>query len=149
MEYSKFEVSIDASTEKVWDSLWSDANYPKWTNAFCEGSHAVTNWQEGSKVHFLDGNNSGMFAVIERNEREKFMSIKALGEVVNGNEIVDTEMAKACAGSYENYTLTREGDKTHLLIELIADTLPPEFKDFMDNAWPKALKALKAVAESN
>ena len=145
METTKFEINVNASPAKVWDSLWSDVNYPKWTAAFCEGSHAITDWKEGSSVLFLDKDKSGMSAVIEKNDPEKFMSIKTVGEISKGEKVAGS--GAMCNNWYENYTLTPQNNGTHLLIELKGDGIPNEFKDFIDNSWPKALKDLKAIAE--
>jgi len=46
------EIDINATKEKVWDILWNDATYTQWTSIFCEGSHAVSDWKEGSKILF-------------------------------------------------------------------------------------------------
>jgi hypothetical protein len=35
------------------ESMWDDSTYRQWTSAFSEGSHAVSDWKEGSKVLFL------------------------------------------------------------------------------------------------
>jgi uncharacterized protein YndB with AHSA1/START domain len=147
MEYSTFKVLINAPREKVWDTLWSETNYPKWTAVFCKGSHAVTDWKEGSKALFLDNKNQGMVATIAKNVPNEFMSIKALGEVKDGVEDYDSPSAKQMAGSFENYTLTAEGDKTLLVVELSGEEMPEEFRDFLLNAWPKAMDAIKAIAE--
>ena len=147
MEYSTFKVMINAPREKVWDTLWSETNYPKWTTVFCEGSHAVTDWKEGSKALFLDNKKQGMVATIAKNVPNEFLSIKALGEIKDGVEYYDSPGAKQMAGSFENYTLTAEGDKTLLEVELSGEEIPEEFKDFLSNAWPKAMDAIKTIAE--
>ena len=38
----KFEVTINATPEKVWDVLWNDLTYTQWTSVFCHGSYAVS-----------------------------------------------------------------------------------------------------------
>ena len=53
MKTLEFKTTIKASKEKVWFILWDNITYGKWTTLFCEGSYAVTDWQQGSKVHFL------------------------------------------------------------------------------------------------
>ena len=54
MKNMNFDISINAPREKVWEVLWDDASYRKWTSAFSEGSYAVTdNWKKGSKILFL------------------------------------------------------------------------------------------------
>jgi hypothetical protein len=66
MEKMKFQTLINASKEKLWDTLWSDESYRAWTSAFMEGSMAETDWKEGSKVLFLDGKGSGMVSRIAK-----------------------------------------------------------------------------------
>ena len=50
MERKEFTIDINAPREKVWDVLWQDDSYRKWTSVFSEGSHAETDWKKGSKV---------------------------------------------------------------------------------------------------
>ena len=60
MEKMIFTQQINAPKEKVWNILWEDASYRKWTTPFCEGSYAVNdNWKEGSKVLFLSPGGDG------------------------------------------------------------------------------------------
>jgi uncharacterized protein YndB with AHSA1/START domain len=148
MENSTFKVLINAPREKVWDTLLSETNYPKWSAVFCEGSHAVTDWKEGSKALFLDNKKQGMVATIAKNVPNEFLSIKPLGEIKDGVEDYDSPTAKQMAGMFENYTLTADGDKTLLVVELSGEEeIPQEFKDFLLNVWPKAMDNIKAIAE--
>ena len=52
----EFKIEINAPKEKVWDILWNDATYKQWTSVFCEGNYVVSDWKEGSKIHFLSPN---------------------------------------------------------------------------------------------
>ncbi|MVN92166.1 SRPBCC family protein [Mucilaginibacter aquatilis] len=149
MEKLTFNVTINESRQQVWKTLWSNETYPQWTAAFCEGSHAVTNWREGSKVLFLDQQQNGMVSVIAKRIEPEFMSFKHLGEVKEGIEDTESEAVKAWAGAHENYTLKEVNGKTELIIELEGDGLPDEFKTFFVNTWPAALNLLKQVAEKN
>ena len=46
MEKMNFSIDINAPKEKVWNVLWDDDSYRKWTSAFAEGSYAKTdNWK--------------------------------------------------------------------------------------------------------
>lgn len=42
MQHLIFSTTIDTPKEKVWDELWEDSSYRKWTSIFCEGSYAET-----------------------------------------------------------------------------------------------------------
>src|SRR5215208_4034170 len=104
MEKHEFKTSINAPREKVWDILWGDANYSKWTSVFAEGSRAETDWKEGSKVLFLDGRGHGMVSTVAANKPNEFMSFKHMGTVKDGVEDLDSEQTREWAGALENYT---------------------------------------------
>jgi uncharacterized protein YndB with AHSA1/START domain len=144
---TQFKTLIDAPREKVWDILWADDTYPKWTAAFCEGSRAITDWQEGSKVLFTDGQDRGMVSMIYKKVSNEYMSFKVLGEYINGAEDYTSENAKQIAGGFENYTLTPEGDKTLLLVELSGMQMSEEISGYFEKTWPKAMEAIKTIAE--
>lgn len=140
----QFTTVINAPKEKVWESLWQDANYREWTSPFAEGSRAETDWQQGSKVYFTDGKGSGMVSRIEDNQPNEFMSIQHLGMVKDGKEDVESDEVKAWAGAMENYTLTDEDGKTKLVIDI---DLAEEWVENMEAVWPKALEKLRGIAE--
>ena len=66
MKKLQFSIEINAPKEKVWDTLWQDENYRKWTSVFMEGSFAESDWKEGGKIHFLTPDRNGMFGIIEK-----------------------------------------------------------------------------------
>lgn len=144
MEKLVFSISINASPEKVWNILWTDATYRKWTAAFMEGSYAVTDWKEGSKVLFLDGKGMGMVSRIAVNRPNEYMSIEHLGEVKDGVEDTTSDRVKAWAGARENYTLKRNNDQTELTIDM---GITEEFKEMFEQIWPKALANVKQLSE--
>ncbi len=146
MEKIEFSIHINASKEKLWQILWNDASYRKWTSVFTEGSHAITdNWKEGSKVLFLDAKGNGMVSTVAMNKPNEYMSFKHLGEVKNGVEDTSSDKVKGWAGAMETYTLKEANGKTELLVEM--DT-HEDFKDYFINTWPKALDKLKEAADA-
>ncbi len=146
MQKINFSASINAPREKVWKTLWEDASYRKWTSAFAEDSHVVTdNWKEGSKVLFLDGKGSGMVSKVAANKPNEYMSFEHLGEVKDGVEDTTSDKVKQWAGSHENYSLRDAGGKTALTVEM---DITDDFKDYFMNTWPKALEKLKELAEN-
>jgi hypothetical protein len=145
----EFKVAINAPREKVWNTLWDDASYRVWTAAFTPGSKAVTDWNKGSKILFLDSNERGMVSMIEEKIPNEFMSFKHLGGVENGVEDTESEEAKSWAGSYENYTLQTVNGITELRISMGGAEIPPDLEDHFKNAWPKALEKLKELSEKN
>lgn len=145
MEKLKFKTVIKATPEKVWNILWGDDTYRKWTSAFAEGSQVQTDWQEGSKVLFLDGNGRGMVSRIAESKPAKYMSFEHLGEVTDGVEDTTSERVKAFAGSYENYTLTEQDGMTELSIDMDIDA---EYKDMFTKMWPVALENVRTLSEN-
>ncbi len=139
-----FNVSINATKERVWEVLWSNETYPAWTSAFAEGSRAETDWQKGSKVLFLDGNGMGMVSTIADLVTNEFMSFKHLGVVKDGVEDTESEKVKGWAGAHENYRLAQKGNTTELSVEL---DINDEFKDYFINTFPVALNKVKEISE--
>jgi hypothetical protein len=145
MKKLTFTISIEASREKVWDILWDDKTYRQWTSAFTEGSHAESDWKKGSKVLFLDGKGSGMVSRVAENIPNEYMSFEHLGEILNGEEDLESERVKAWAGSHENYTLKTVDGHTELTMDM---DITEEFEDMFKNIWPKALANIKMIAEN-
>ncbi len=146
MERLHFTININASRERVWHILWSKGNYESWTSVFSEGSTVVTDWNEGSKILFVDGSGDGMVSKIAEKKPNEYMSFQHLGEIKNGIEDTTSEKVKIWQGSHENYRLTENGDTTTLDVEL---DISQEFKEYFSNTWPKAMEAIKTLAESN
>ncbi len=139
MKKIEFNITINAPREKVWNALWEDKNYRKWTSAFAEGSNAQSDWKEGSKVHFNDGKGNGMYSIIETKIGNTQMTFRHLGEIKDGKETPGT-----WGESRESYFLTENNGKTDLKVEL--DTLP-DWEGYMNETFPKALALLKEIAE--
>ena len=146
MEKKQFKIEIAAPKEKVWKVLWGDTTYPAWTSAFAEGSRAETNWEEGSKVLFLDGKGQGMVSTIAKKIPNEFMSFKHLGTVKDGVEDFESEQTKEWSGALENYVLKTVNGKTELVVDM---DIAEEYKDYFMNTWPKALDKVKELAEKN
>jgi hypothetical protein len=139
MNTLNFSIKINASKEKVWNALWNETNYNEWTKAFIEGSHAVSDWNEGSHIRFLGPNNNGMFAVIDKKIPNQQMTFKHLGEIKNG-----IEEPKDWAGALESYFLSESNGVTDLKVEADASK---EMEQMFQDMFPKALEIVKQIAE--
>ncbi len=144
MQKLNFSIDINAPKERVWKILWGDSTYGKWTSVFCEGSHATTDWKQGSKVLFLDGKNSGMVSKIETNTPNEFMSFKHMGEVKNGVEDTTSEKVKGWAGALENYTLKETNGITTLTVDM---DIVDDYKDYFMKTFPGGLQQVKLLSE--
>ena len=136
-----FSIDIDAPRARVWEVLWDDASYRDWTRVFSETSHAVSDWQEGSRIQFLDGSgNQGMVAIIEKKTPNELMSFRHFAELKDGKE---TPFPDGGSGR-ETYTLTENGGRTRLRTDLES---PAEWEAMFNDKFPKALQRVKDLAE--
>ncbi|MGL4597253.1 MAG: SRPBCC domain-containing protein [Bacteroidia bacterium] len=144
MKQFSFTIDIQASREKIWSVLWSDASYRIWTTNFHTGSYAVSDWNEGSKIHFLTPDGEGMFAVIEKKIINEHIAFRYLGVIKNFAE--DTSDAEGIDWSegFEKYTLT----EIPTGIRLTADMNGSDHHvDFFNATFPKALNSVKELCE--
>jgi len=146
MERKTFRISIDASRQKVWDTLWGEATYKQWTSAFAPSSTVETDWQKGSRVLFLDVNGDGMIAEIADKREPEFMSFRHLGQIVDGKEDTESDKVKAWAGATEDYTLSENSGQTDVKVEMDVDG---EYAEFFEKTWPRALEHLKSISEES
>src|SRR5215471_16185828 len=142
MQRKSFTILIDAPKETVWQILWGEETYPKWTGAFMEGSRIEVDlasdsklWKKGSKIRFLGPSNEGMVSSINENIPEEFMSFKHLGVVLKGKEDVESEAAKEWHGALENYSLKTIDGKTELRIDM---DISSAYLEYFVGTWPKA-----------
>lgn len=144
MKKMEFEIKINAPAKKVWQVLWNDATYRKWTSVFSEGSHAVSDWKEGSKIQFLDTKGSGMYSVIESLKPNEYMAFKHLGEVKDFKEQPDTKETNSWKGAMETYLMKEEDGITTLYLKSDSNE---EFEGYFKDTFPKALALIKTLAE--
>jgi hypothetical protein len=139
MKRLHFTVEIDAPKEKVWENLWSDSGYRKWTSAFAEGSYAESDWEQGSRILFLSPKGEGMFAEIEEKIPYEKMTFRHLGEIKKGVE----ELAD-WGSAIESYRLEERNGKTLVAAEVDSTE---EFANYLTETFPKALGILKRISE--
>ena len=140
-----FSTTIKASKEKVWAVLWNDESYKSWTSAFTQGSYAVSDWNEGSKILFLDGKGSGMYSTIAKKIPNEFMSFKHIGEVKDNIELPVDEQTQSWSGSMEDYILKEKDGSTELTIEM---DVVESFMDYFKKTFPVAIDNIKNLAET-
>lgn len=144
MKQLSYSIQIKAPKEKVWSTLLDDTTYRQWTSVFHEGSYAVGDWKEGSKILFLGPEGSGMTSRIFRHVPNEFISIQHLGIVKNGIEDFDSEETKKWSGALENYSVNEKNGLTTLQVDMDATE---DFEAYFQSTWPKALGKVKQLAE--
>jgi hypothetical protein len=146
MKTLSYKININATPEKVWQSLWQLENYKIWTNPFCEGSYYKTDsFTEGNKIHLLTPSGEGMYSILDRIDENHFMAFKHLGDIKNFEEIPLTNETGNWSGAMETYTLNKTDNGTELTVNV--DTIE-KYIDFMNNTFPLALNELKRISEN-
>jgi uncharacterized protein YndB with AHSA1/START domain len=149
LERLHFEITINASVEKVYSTMIEDQPYRKWTATFNDTSHFKGSWEKGSKIYFLgtrqNGVTEGMVSRIKENIQNQFISIEHLGFVQDDKELTTGPEVEGWAGAFENYTFEATNGKTLLSIDLDVNE---EFKAYFIDTWPKALEVLKEICEN-
>jgi uncharacterized protein YndB with AHSA1/START domain len=140
-----FAAAIQASRETVWRTMLAPDTFRLWAAEFAEGSYFEGSWDQGARIRFLVPSGEGIVAVIAENRPHEFLSIKHVGYVKDGVEDTESEMVRAWAPAFENYSLSYAGLSTQLRVDL---DVTPEFEEHMTTVWPKALDRLKRLCEA-
>lgn len=129
--------------------MLDDVPYREWTKVFHAGSYYKGSWEEGSEILFLGPSEegkgeSGMFSRIKENRPYAFISIEHLGIISNGTPDTTSPEAEKWAPAFENYTFTEKDGGTEVTVDM---DIEDEYKAMFEEMWPKALQALKELAE--
>lgn len=152
MEKLQFSTRINAPIQTVWSTMLDDATYREWTSEFQEGSYYEGDWNQGSEIRFLgpddNGSTGGMLATVEESRPHEFVSLRYLGQIVDGVNDTTSDEARSIAGSHENYTLRQADGITELDVEIELNAgSDDEFVQMFNDMWPKALEKLKDICE--
>lgn len=146
MEVRKYKIDIKASPQKVWFSLWDNYHYLNWTSVFGEGTYVITdNWEEGSKVHFLNPEGKGMYSWVTENKPFERMVFTHIGDIDNYEELSLSEETNKWTGARERYDLSENNGVTTLVVTV---DVYEKLMDFFDNVFPKGLRRVKEMAEN-
>ena len=145
MKKLHFDIEINAPSHRVYNTMIGDKTFREWATAFGVGCYFEGSWNTNDKIKFLAPEGGGMLSEIAMNKPNEYISIRHLGMIKNGIEDTQSDAVKSWAPAYENYTLLEIGEKTQVKIDMdIAD----EWKEYMNETWPKALSILKEICES-
>lgn len=137
----EFSIEIKADKTTIWNALWNLDCYRDWVSVFFEGSYAVTdNWKEGSTVHFLSPDKSGIYSIIEKHIPNKEMHFRHIGNVLNGKEQVLDDTTEKWSGASEMYSILDGKDSNILMVNI---DVMDEHLEFMQKTFPLALEKVK------
>jgi len=151
MKKLRFTIKIQAPVSKVYDSMLGISNktsYEEWTAKFNPTSTYEGSWEKGSKMLFIGtdqkGKKAGMVSEIFDLIPNQFVSIRHYGLVQNDEEITSGPQVEKWANGFENYSFQEIDGSTSVTVDL--DT-SEEYIDYMNHAFPNALKQLKEFCE--
>lgn len=152
MKRLQFSTKVRASANKTHDTMLglSDiATYEHWTKEFNPGSTYKGDWTEGSKILFVgtseDGKQGGMVSEIAAHNHGSFVSIRHYGILDGEKEITSGPEVEKWTGGLENYAFKERDGITEVIVDI---DVTEDFEGYFNDTWPKALDALKKLAES-
>ena len=139
MKFLEFEIQINATPEKVWETLFTQDSYKKWASAMNEGTYFEGNWEVGSIMKFLDTQNNGMYNLVTENIRFKVLGMKHLGWILKG---------ELSPQNWEDSTLNYilEPSENGTLLKGTVNSLD-EFVEFFNSKYPQNFEHIKRLAE--
>lgn len=139
MKFLEFEIQINATPEKVWETLFTQDSYKKWASAMNEGTYFEGNWEVGSIMKFLDPQNNGMYNLVTENIRFKVLGMKHLGWILKG---------ELSPQNWEDSTLNYilEPSENGTLLKGTVNSLD-EFVEFFNSKYPQNFENIKRLAE--
>jgi hypothetical protein len=146
MKTLEFNININAPKEKIWKILWENKTYTDWVSVFCEGTYAVSNWNEGDTIHFLTPTGEGMNSIIEKKIDNQYMAFKHISEMKNFEAMPIDDTASEWTGCREIYELIQEENSVQLLVKM--DALE-KYVDYFNTTFQKALERVKQLSENN
>ena len=140
MKLLEFTTQISAPPEKVWNVLFTQDYYGKWSSARNPGTYFEGNWEEVSIMKFLDQKNNGMYNLVEINKENQLLRMKHLGWIIDG---------ELSPQGWEDSTVTYilEPDDNGTLLKVEVNSLD-EFVEFFNTKYPQNLELIKNLSES-
>lgn len=140
MKLLEFTTQISATPEKVWNVLFTQDSYGKWSSAMNQETYFEGNWEEGSIMKFLDQKNNGMYNLVEINKENQLLRMKHLGWIMDG---------ELSPQGWEDSTVTYilEPNENGTLLKAEVNSLD-EFVEFFNTKYPQNFELIKNLSES-
>lgn len=144
MKQTQFSIEINATKERVWDTLWQDDSFRQWANIIDPGTYMVGDLKEGNEIQFISSQNGyGVTSLVEKLIPAEFLLLRHRADTQESGK---RERKKEWTGGKESYSLRQKGVSTTLSV---AFDVPPALEEYFKVNYPKALALVKVLAESN
>lgn len=142
MNEMQFTIEINATKEKVWDTLWQDETFRQWAGIIDPGTYMVGELKEGNELQFISAENGyGVTSLVEKLVPYELLLLRHQADTQDTGK---RERDKEWTGGAETYALTETGSVTTLTAEF---DVPLELEEYFAANYPKALERVKELAE--
>lgn len=142
MNELEFTVEINASKQRVWDTLWQDETFQQWSGLIDPGTYMKGELQQGNEVEFISAENGyGVTSLVAEVIPAEYLLLKHQADTQDSGE---QEREKEWTGGEESYRLKEVGDVTILTVTF---GVPATQEEYFKENYPKALDCVKALAE--
>ena len=142
MQKMQFSIKMDASREKVWETIWGDKTLRDWGNIINEGLYMEGVMAERSEVQFISSvSGFGVTSVIEKLIPHEYIAFKQVADTMDSGK---QERDKEWTGGTESYELIEKNNITNLTVKI---DVPPGQEETFKVRFPKALERVKILAE--
>lgn len=135
-------IFIDATKEKVWETLWSSSTYGDWTSAIDEGVYMKGSLEEGKEIQFISSvNGYGVTSLVAELIPNEYVLFK------HKSDTKDSGLEKRkdeWTGGSESYLLIEKNGVTQLIVKM---DVPIEMEELFNKQLPKALEQVKKLSE--
>lgn len=145
METVEYSVLLHATKEKVWEKLWNEECYAKWTQFFDRQFYIKSDWKVDGKTYFLKDDKNGMVSTISSLDQPNEIIFQHLGTLIDGVEDIHSANVVEWSGTEEKYFLRGvEAEVTELYVIV---HIYKYQRARMDEGFQKGFEVLKDLCE--
>jgi uncharacterized protein YndB with AHSA1/START domain len=146
MKTLEYKIDINASKEKVWNTMLQLETYKQWVGVSWPGSSYEGEWKQGQALRFGSPGQGGTYAEVREETPYEHIHLEHTAAInPDGSLDRDSEMAKGWVGTTESYTFTEKNGKTQVSVQMKTS---PDWEEMFHEGWPPALEKLKELCES-
>ena len=138
----QFSIEINATKERVWDTMWQDGTFREWASIIDPETYMAGDLKEGNEIQFISSESGyGVTSLVEKLVAGEFLLLRHRADT---QEEGKREREEQWTGGEESYSLAEKDGTTTLTV---AFDVPPELEEEFKVNYPKALERLRELAE--
>jgi uncharacterized protein YndB with AHSA1/START domain len=142
MKEMQFSIEVNATRQRVWDTLWQDETFREWASIIDPETYMVGDLKEGNEIQFISAASGyGVTSLVVKLVAGEFLLLRHHADT---QEEGKREREEQWTGSEESYSLAEKDGTTTLTV---AFDVPPELEEEFKVNYPKALERVKLLAE--